>query len=228
VAIAVSIFLSAFFLGCVFLYIKSESKEKWRKYLLFLIGIPVVFVSIFLYLIIDELREKVFYKTEPQKDTLKLPIHLNGVKLGETLWNLQFEHGAFRKSQTNSAIFFDELDLEDEKNWNYQKYFSDEKRITILTKGQTAEIISYNCPSTNPLEDPTYHHLIRCGDDTAAVFRAYGKKEVSIFCSDEDVEWRLYEIKNRNIRFYLRRDKVRGIVFSDQPFSSPKRFRNKC
>ncbi len=53
-SIGTGIFLSALFLGCIVLYVKSENKAKWRKGILFsLAGLVaagvIVFVGFFLY-----------------------------------------------------------------------------------------------------------------------------------------------------------------------------------
>jgi len=221
VAIAVSIFLSAFFLGCVFLYIKSESKEKWRKYLLFLIGIPfVVFVSIFLYLIIDEQREKRSYKTEPQKDTSKFPTHMKGIKLGDTLSNLQFEHGKFTAVKVSPAPGT-------EKKWDEAlKHYIATNNVWIIDKDGIAIQLVFYCPS-NPFDDTTYFHLIRCGDSSKQVFQAYGKSEITIRCSDKDVERRSYDIPSRRVQLTMKKDAVEIITFyTSAPL--PDKFTKDC
>jgi len=211
-SIAVSIFLSSLFLGCVFLYIKSESKEKWRKYLLFLVGIPlIVFVSIFLYLIIDEEIEKRSDKTEPQKETSKFPTNMKGIRLGETLSNLEFEFGKF------IYIFSDE---------GY-RIFAASNRVLIYEKSGIAERLRWNCPS-NPFEDLSYFHKIRCGNSSDQIFQAYKKNEIRILCGDGPDPMRLYDISSKRIRLWLRENQVIYIEFSTIPVTEHHAFNKLC
>jgi Na+-translocating ferredoxin:NAD+ oxidoreductase RnfA subunit len=53
-SIGTGIFLSALFLGCIVLYVKSENKAKWRKCLLTSLGGLVGFCVI--YVLVANLR----------------------------------------------------------------------------------------------------------------------------------------------------------------------------
>jgi len=197
-SIAVSIFLSALFLGCVFLYIKSESKEKWRKYLLFLIGIPfVVFVSILLYLIIDEQIEKRSYKTEPQKET-----SIKGINLGDSLSDLQFKYGKFTK--------------EDKQVRGYDVYKISEN-LSIWTKDSRVKRINYQCDSPISIiqgkmiqlpKDRTKLWNIECGSSGESIIEEHGKKNVEIKCFSNEDTMRFYGIKKKDISYILRTNKV--------------------
>jgi len=126
VAIAISILLSVLFLGFVFLYIKSNNKEKWRKYLLLLVGIPfVVFLSIFIYLVIEKQAGKRSNKTDSQKET-----SIKGINLGDSLSDLQFKYGKFTK--------------EKDQNKGYDLY-NVSSVLTIWVKDNKVQMITYEC-----------------------------------------------------------------------------------
>jgi len=126
VAIAISILLSVLFLGFVFLYIKSNNKEKWRKYLLLLVGIPfVVFLSIFIYLVIEKQAGKRSNKTDSQKET-----SIKGINLGDSLSDLQFKYGKFTK--------------EKDQNRGYDLY-NVSSVLTIWVKDNQVQMITYEC-----------------------------------------------------------------------------------
>lgn len=125
-AIAISILLSVLFLGFVFLYIKSNNKEKWRKYLLLLVGIPfVVFLSIFIYLVIEKQAGKRSNKTDSQKET-----SIKGINLGDSLSDLQFKYGKFTK--------------EKDQNKGYDLY-NVSSVLTIWVKDNQVQMITYEC-----------------------------------------------------------------------------------
>lgn len=185
-SIAVSIFLSALFLGFVALYIKSDRKEKWRKSLLFLIGIPfAVLFGVFLYLVIDEQIEKRSWKSFPQNDT-----SIRGINLGDSLSDLQFKYGKFTK--------------EKEQNRGYDLY-NVSSFLTVWTKSNKVEMITYQCDLP---PDHSALGKIQCGDFGEAIIKEYGAKNVEIKCFVNDDTRRFYGVEKKKHAFVLEGNSV--------------------
>lgn len=231
---------------------------------------------------------------------------MKGIKLGETLSNLQFEHGNFKKTLTYEVTAPDgrvykvisperaaeeaivnylkeqepsaqqwtstkpfgvkEIEISDSKTivkfpadmsddsikkvlrqqfppttrttaptvrdakiigkFDFNYYIAD-NGVIIYENDSKAQRLAWNCPA-NPFDDLTYFHLIQCNANSKDVLSAYGEKKVAIFCSDSDVETRLYEIKSKNIRLLLRNNRVKRIEFSLKPFPVSKTFNKPC
>jgi hypothetical protein len=255
-SIGTGIFLSALFLGCIVLYVKSENKAKWRKGILFSLGGLVaagviVFVGFFLY---DALEKYTETPTFP-KSTAERPTDMMGIRLGETLANLQFERGKFWQLKehelvTNKANFKEvELpngitiefpnDMSDDniKHVLRKKYFNEmddakniyitDTNVIISEKEGRAERLAYDC-SNAPTDPATYFHKIQCGSTASDVMQAYGQNNVTVLCSDTDVETRLYDITGKNIRLWLTKNTVQRIEFSTQPFPPSETFKKRC
>ena len=117
-SIGTGIFLSALFLGCIVLYVKSENKAKWRKGILFsLAGLVAAGVILFVGSSVydafeDDTPTSPFPKNTAERPTDMMDIRLlsdevlmaiaadrptdmMGIRLGETLATLQFERGKF-------------------------------------------------------------------------------------------------------------------------------------
>jgi hypothetical protein len=259
-SIGMGIFLSAMFLGCVFLYIKSEHKAKWRKFFrLALAGLLLLSVAILLYFVIEKSLEKHATSSPFPKSTSHYPTDMKGIRLGETLANLQFERGKFWQLKEHELVTkkanFKEVELpngitiefpsdmsdENIKQALRKKYFHEmddakniyltDNKVLIYEKDGKAERLAWEC-RTEPLnassDDATYFHFIQCGNSANDVIKAYGQKDVAIFCSDSDVETRLYDIASRNIRLWLTKNKIQRIEFSTQPFPPSEEFNKPC
>jgi len=186
VAIAISILLSVLFLGFVFLYIKSNNKEKWRKYLLLLVGIPfAVFLSIFIYLVIEKQAGKLSNKTDSQKET-----SIKGINLGDSLSDLQFKYGKFTK--------------EKDQNRGYDLY-NVSSVLTIWVKDNKVQMITYECEKTS---DFTVLGQVQCGDDGESIIKQYSEKNVDIKCFSGDDTKRFYSVEKKNLGFILERNRV--------------------
>ena len=240
-SIGTGIFLSALFLGCIVLYVKSENKAKWRKCLLASLGGlvaagAIVFVGFFLYDAFEKYTE-----TPPfPKSTAERPTDMKGIRLGETLANLQFERGKFQKfepkidydaiakkyggvivSKTETQPkYLDTID-------NPKTIYITDTNVIIYEKEGRAERLEYNC-ETPPTDPATYFHKIQCGSTASDVMQAYGQNNVTVLCSDTIVETRLYDITGKNIRLWLTKNAVQRIEFSTQPFPPSETFKKRC
>jgi hypothetical protein len=58
--------------------------------------------------------------------------------------------------------------------------------------------------------------------------QAYGQNNVTVLCSNTDVETRLYDITGKNIRLWLTKNAVQRIEFSTQPFAPSETFKKRC
>jgi hypothetical protein len=58
--------------------------------------------------------------------------------------------------------------------------------------------------------------------------QAYGQNNVTVLCSNTDVETRLYDITSKNIRLWLTKNAVQRIAFSTQPFAPSETFKKRC
>lgn len=211
-AIGTGIFLSAIFLGCVFLYIKSENKPKFRRYVLLSLGTPLAIgLIVFLYIVIDEKFEKRTDTSQQGKEASKFPTHMKGLKLGETIANLQFEHGKFTALPPHDG---------------YKTYFAN-NGVVIYEKSGVAERLVWYCPE-NPFSDLTFFHQIQCGVGSKQVLDTYGKSAVKILCSDVHPDRRVYFIEDKKIRMILEGNRVSQIEFSTVPFPEFKVFTKPC
>jgi hypothetical protein len=259
-SIGTGIFLSALFLGCIVLYVKSENKAKWRKCLLTSLGGLVaglvaagviLFVGVFLY----DAFEKYTETPRFPKNTAERPTDMMGIRLGETLANLQFERGKFWNFKesallttqvNNKAIklhngvtirFPNDMSDDNIKQVLRKKYFNEmddakniyitDTNVIIHEKDGRAERLDYDC-KTPPTDPETYFHKIQCGNTASDVMQAYGQNNVTVLCSDTDVETRLYDITGKNIRLWLTKNAVQRIEFSTQPFSPSETFKKRC
>ena len=255
-SIGTGIFLSALFLGCIVLYVKSENKAKWRKGILFsLAGLVatgvIVFVGFFLY---DALEKYTETPTFP-KSTAERPTDMKGIRLGETLATLQFERGKFKKPLMVTTPdgrrykFTAPEKATEEEIIKYVKehvpsiqqeasanlfgiksivgYYITDNNVSIYEKEGRAERLEYNC-ETPPTDPATYFHKIQCGSTASDVMQAYGQNNVTVLCSDTDVETRLYDIAGKNIRLWLTKNAVQRIEFSTQPFPPSETFKKRC
>ena len=257
-SIGTGIFLSALFLGCIVLYVKSENKAKWRKCLLASLGGlvaagAIVFVGSSVY---DAFEDDTPTSPFP-KNTAERPTDMMGIRLGETLANLQFERGKFKTIQRVKApngqillihspegatekeiISFTEKTYEQlQKPMQQQKNLSftildsniyiTDTNVIISEKEGRAERLAYDCRNA-PTDPATYFHKIQCGSTASDVMQAYGQNNVTVLCSDTDVETRLYDITGKNIRLWLTKNAVQRIEFSTQPFPPSETFKKRC
>jgi hypothetical protein len=258
--IGTGIFLSALFLGCIFLYIKSEHKAKWRKGLLLSLAGLVGFCVLWMLVVYlqDVLSEDVGSESATSlfpKSTAERPTDMMGIRLDETLANLQFERGKFWEFKehelvTNKANFKEvalpngitiefpsDMSNENIKQVLRKQYFNErddtkniyitDNNVIIYEKDGRAERLAYDCPA-KPTDPATYFHLIQCGNNANDVIKAYGQQDIAVFCSKTDVETRLYEIASRNIRLWLTKNTIQRIEFSTQPFPPLETFNKRC
>ena len=188
------IFLSAIFLGCVFLYIKSDNKLRWRNVafwssLIFLSGTVIFFI----YLIYNKEIEKTI--TSIVSSDGDSYTQIKGIKLGESLSDLQFHHGEFKKNR--------------EKVNDFESYKSD-SGVVIEVKNDKAEALWYNCREYfySPVDDPTRLAKIKCGDSGELILKTFDKKNVDIRCNRLIPEWRSYELTKHKIVFVLEKNIV--------------------
>jgi hypothetical protein len=243
-SIGTGIFLSALFLGCIVLYVKSENKGKWRKCLLTsLVGLVAAGVILFVGFFLYDAFEK-YTATPPfPKSTTDRPTDMMGIRLGETLATLQFERGKFLKfepsidyhaiakkyggvdiSETQTQPkYLDKID----NTKNIVGYYITDTNVIISEKEGRAERLEYDC-ETPPTDPARYFHKIQCGNTASDVMQAYGQNNVTVLCSDTDVETRLYDITGKNIRLWLTKNAVQRIEFSTQPFAPSETFNKRC
>jgi len=182
------IFLSAIFLGCVFLYIKSDNKPRWRKTLLVISLFAIVcFVGLIVYVVFQNDIKSFFTQNTNEISSQELSIYK--IKPGDKLTDIQFQNGKAKKEKERM------------KDYSVYKY---ENGIEILAKGEIADIVFYGCRPTN---DFTIVDKIKCGASENDIFNAYKKENVVVLCSD-DVELRIYEIKNKLLNFVLQKNRV--------------------
>ena len=257
-SIGTGIFLSALFLGCIVLYVKSENKAKWRKGILFsLAGLVAAGVILFVGFFLYDAFEK-YTATPPfPKSTAERPTDMMGIRLGETLATLQFERGKFKKPSMYEVTTPDGRRYEvttpekttEEEIIKYVKandpsiqqeasaklfgikhivgYYITDTNVIISEKEGRAEQLSYDCRNA-PTDPATYFHKIQCGSTASDVMQAYGQNNVTVLCSDTDVETRLYDITGKNIRLWLTKNAVQRIEFSTQPFPPSETFKKRC
>jgi len=185
------IFLSAIFLGCVFLYIKSDNKPRWRKIVLWSSIISISSIAIFFtYLIYkDEVKESKQNNNENAVYT-----EIKNIKLGEQLSDLQFRHGKFVKVT--------------DKVTGYLIYKS-ENGVLVWERNGKAERLTYNCREyADQIRDFTRLGTIACYTSGESVLRIFGKNNVEIKCFEKDVEERYYEVSKHNIGFILKKNQV--------------------
>jgi hypothetical protein len=106
-------------------------------------------------------------------------------------------------------------------------YYITDNNVSIYEKEGRAERLEYNC-ETPPTDPARYFHKIQCGNTASDVMQAYGQNNVTVLCSDTDVETRLYDITGKNIRLWLTKNAVQRIEFSTQPFSPSETFKKRC
>ena len=124
------------------------------------------------------------------------------------------------QQQEPKPPYFDGMD--DAKNI----YITD-NNVIIHEKEGRAERLDYDC-ETPPTDPETYFHKIQCGNTASDVMQAYGQNNVTVLCSDTDVETRLYDITGKNIRLWLTKNAVQRIEFSTQPFPPSETFNKRC
>jgi hypothetical protein len=175
--------------------------------------------------------------------------------MGETLANLQFERGKFWNFKesallttqvNNKAIklhngvtirFPNDMSDDNIKQALREKYFNEmdpakkiyitDTNVIISEKEGRAERLAYDCRNA-PTDPATYFHKIQCGNTASDVMQAYGQNNVTVLCSDTDVETRLYDITGKNIRLWLTKNAVQRIEFSTQPFAPSETFKKRC
>ena len=255
-SIGTGIFLSALFLGCIVLYVKSENKAKWRKGILFsLAGLVAAGVILFVGSSVYDAFEDDTPTSPFPKNTAERPTDMMGIRLGETLATLQFERGKFWNFKDSALVttqvndkaiklhngvtieFPNDMSDDNIKHVLRKKYFNemdDEKNIYITDtnviiheKEGRAERLAYDCRNA-PTDPATYFHKIQCGSTASDVMQAYGQNNVTVLCSDTDVETRLYDITGKNIRLWLTKNTVQRIEFSTQPFPPSGTFKKRC
>ena len=260
--IGTGIFLSALFLGCIVLYVKSENKAKWRKGLLLSLAGLVGFCVLWMLVVYlqDVLSEDVGSESATSlfpKSTAERPTDMMGIRLGETLATLQFERGKFEKPLMYEVTtpdgrrykFTGPEKATEEEIIKYVKehvpsiqqeasanlfgiksivgYYITDNNVSIYEKEGRAERLAYDCRNA-PTDPATYFHKIQCGNTASDVMQAYGQNNVTVLCSDTDVETRLYDITGKNIRLWLTKNAVQRIEFSTQPFSPSETFNKHC
>ena len=255
-SIGTGIFLSALFLGCIVLYVKSENKAKWRKYLLTSLGgLVAVGVILFAGSLVAKVPEEHTATSPFPKSTAERPTDMMGIRLGETLATLQFERGKFdliyevttpdgrrykitapEKATEEEIIKYvkkHDPSVQQEASANLfgiksiVGYYITDTNVIISEKEGRAERLEYNC-ETPPTDPARYFHKIQCGNTASDVMQAYGQNNVTVLCSDTDVETRLYNISGKNIRLWLTKNAVQRIEFSTQPFSPSETFNKHC
>jgi len=160
------------------------------------------------------------YEPVPLSKSVKaMPEEMQGVKLGDSLSNIQFQHGKLKERKP--VHLFERFESRG------FKLYETETNVIIWEKNGKAEVLSYECPS-NFFDNLNYFHFVRCNEGTKDIFSNYGETNVDIFCEERDVGTRLYEVKSKNIRFYLSKDRINYIAFSSSPFSKSKEFGKKC
>jgi hypothetical protein len=198
-SIGTGIFISALFLGCVLLYIKSENKAKWRKFLGYLIGIPlVVLLGVLIYQVIEWQFEKRSYQTEAPKET-----SIKGINLGDSLSDLQFRYGRFTKEKI--------------RNRGYDLY-KVSSVLTIWTRDSKVEMITYGC------EDPPDYTVlgpVQCGDNGEKIIKEYGERNVEIKCFDNDDLRRFYGVEKKKLAFVLERNRVIWLQVNNVQIEKP-------
>jgi len=181
------IFLSAIFLGCVFLYIKSDNKPRWRKTVLFIFFFTIVcFVGFVVYVVFKDDIKSFFVQSTNEITTQELSIYR--IKPGDKLTDIQFQNGKAKKEKERT------------KGYSVYKY---EMGIEIWAKDETADIVFYGCKPN----DFTIVDKIKCGATENDIFNAYKKENVVVVCTD-DVEDRIYELKNKPLSFVLQKNRV--------------------
>ena len=268
-SIGTGIFLSALFLGCIVLYVKSENKAKWRKGILFsLAGLVAAGVILFVGSSVYDAFEDDTPTSPFPKNTAERPTDMMGIRLGETLATLQFERGKFKQSLGLGSLenfrqkYPEYKDVPDKELADalYKKFYEgqidrkayDQKigfmeitqpkslyhedlkniyitdtNVIIHEKEGRAEQLSYDCRNA-PTDPATYFHKIQCGSTASDVMQAYGQNNVTVLCSDTNVETRLYDITGKNIRLWLTKNAVQRIEFSTQPFPPSETFKKQC
>jgi hypothetical protein len=255
-SIGTGIFLSALFLGCIVLYVKSENKAKWRKCLLTSLGgLVAVGVILFAGSLVAKVPEEHTATSPFPKSTAERPTDMMAIRLGETLANLQFERGKFWKFNEHELVInkanFKEAELPNGVTLGFpndmsddnikqvlrKKYFNEmddakniyitDTNVIIHEKEGRAERLDYDC-ETPPTDPARYFHKIQCGNTASDVMQAYGQNNVTVLCSDTDVETRLYDITGKNIRLWLTKNAVQRIEFSTQPFAPSETFKKRC
>ena len=192
------IFLSAIFLGCVFLYIKSDNKLRWRKTVLFSsVFVVVCFFGFVVYVFFKDDVKNFFIQSTNEISTQKLSIYQ--IKPGDKLTDIQFQNGKAKKGKERTD------------GYSVYKY---ENGIEIWAKGEIADIVFYGCRPTN---DSMIVDKSKCGANEDDIFNSYKKKNVAVFCTD-DVELRIYEVKDKPINFVLQKNQViyMGIFRTDE------------
>jgi len=123
--------------------------------------------------------------------TQELSIHQ--IKPGDKLTDIQFQNGKARKEKEKLRVY------------NRYRY---ENGIIILAKDEVADIVFYGCRDTS---DFMVVDKIKCGATGNEIFNAYKKENVVVRCTD-DVEDRIYEVKNKPLSFVLQKNRVTSIV----------------
>lgn len=205
------IFLSAIFLGCVFLYIKSDNKSRWRRVVLWLSVVSGVSVGVVVVYLVYESQLKGAFSNSSKVEESSYSV-IKDIKLGESLTDLQFRHGKFIKVNTVAGYVI----------------YNTEPGVLVWEKNGKAERLSYNCRQyADSSRDYTSLGLIGCGYFGESILKVFNKENVEIKCVEKDVEQRYYEIKKHNVGFILSRNRVIVLLADNQsPILRPNDLKN--
>jgi hypothetical protein len=180
------ILLSSIFLGCVLLYIKSDNKSKWRKIVLvlFVIFLIVLMIGIGYLIYVSYIKNSFTHSSSESSDKLSII----GITPGDKLSDIQFQMGKAKKEKEPFRGF---------------TVYKTDYGVEIWAKDNIAEMVFYACQTS----ESTYIHKIKCGDTEDVILKTYKKDNVTVFCTD-NVELRIYEVKNLPLSFVLQKNKV--------------------
>ena len=200
------IFLSALFLGCIFLYIKSEDKAKWRKVSLWCsVAVILSFVLFMLNAMyedhtIDKLSREKVKQTDSFTD-------IRGIRLGESMSDLKFRHGDLKQSEMTRG---------------YESYVTD-LGVTVFAKYNVVEMLTYVCDKDQVKELIRGVQLggISCGSSEETILSKFGKSDVEIMCFEDDPQTRFYGIKKHNIFYILTKNSVNFLSVNSNRIEQP-------